>query len=346
MPSFRTGTVERIISERRGLQRVEVDVNGGQRRRAYVLTQLTGPVAAGDRVVVNTTAVELGLGTGGWDVVHWNLAREAWSEPGPGHIMKLRYTSLQADTGAAEEREGYRPPDDLEHLPVVAITLHSQLACVAAVAKHLAPERRLVYVMTDAAALPLALSDLVADLVDRGLLDATVTTGHAFGGDFEAVNVRSALEVAMAEAGADLVVAGTGPGVVGTAGRHSYSGLEVAGIVDAAAAGEATPIVALRYSDADPRDRHRGVSHHSTTALATAHRTAIVPVPAGEPLPSIAGPGHDIRPVDVPDVPALLAATGLRVTSMGRGPEDDPRFYAYAGAAAVAAVEAGGWKTT
>ena len=51
--------------------------------RAYVLTQLIGTVAVGDRVVMNTTAVELGLGTGGWHVVHWNLAREAWSEPGP-----------------------------------------------------------------------------------------------------------------------------------------------------------------------------------------------------------------------------------------------------------------------
>ena len=47
---------------------------------AYVLTQLTGAVAVGDRVVVNTTAVELGLGTGGWHVVHWNLdARPTWT---------------------------------------------------------------------------------------------------------------------------------------------------------------------------------------------------------------------------------------------------------------------------
>ena len=68
-----------------------------------MLTQLTGPVDVGDAVVVNTTAVELGLGTGGWHVVHWNLARDEWSEPGPGHIMKARYTSLQADVGSTEE---------------------------------------------------------------------------------------------------------------------------------------------------------------------------------------------------------------------------------------------------
>ncbi|HWI03036.1 MAG TPA: DUF3866 family protein, partial [Acidimicrobiales bacterium] len=96
MPAFATGVVAAITSERPGLQRIELD-NG---RRAYVLTQLIGPVVAGDRVVVNTTAVDLGLGTGGWDVVHWNLSRESWSAPPAGHILKLRYTSLQVDTGA------------------------------------------------------------------------------------------------------------------------------------------------------------------------------------------------------------------------------------------------------
>ena len=98
MPSFRTGVVTSVLAERRGLQKVEVD---GE--RAYVLTQLIGTVAVGDRVVINTTAVDLALGTGGWHFVHWNLERSSWSSPGPGTVMKLRYTSLQVDTGAAEE---------------------------------------------------------------------------------------------------------------------------------------------------------------------------------------------------------------------------------------------------
>ncbi len=95
MPSYRTGVVTAIRAERAGLQKVLVD--GEQ---SYVLTQLIGTVAVGDRVVVNTTAVDLGLGTGGWHFVHWNLARESWSEPGPGTEMKLRYTSLQVDVRA------------------------------------------------------------------------------------------------------------------------------------------------------------------------------------------------------------------------------------------------------
>lgn len=325
MPSFKSGTVTRILSERAGLQRVEVD---GE--RAYVLTRLIGDVAEGDRVVVNTTAIDLALGTGGWNVVHWNLARESFDSPGGGHVMKLRYTSLQADVGVAEEEGDIAGA--LDGLPVVACALHSQVACVAAAFKHARPDARLAYVMTDAGALPFALSDLAASLRERGLLDLAVTIGQAFGGDLEAVNLRSGLDIASRRA--DAVVVATGPGVVGTGTKHGFSALEVAGIVDTAGIAGAVPIVALRYSDADPRPRHRGVSHHSTTALSQCHEQALVPVPTGEPDPGIVG--HEVVHLDVPDVPALLG--DLHVTSMGRGPADDPRFYAYAGAAGVAAA--------
>ena len=324
MPSFRTGTVTSLLSERAGLQRVEVD---GE--RAYVLTQLTGPVAAGDRVVVNTTAVDLRLGTGGWHVVHWNLSRQAWSEPGPGHELKLRYTSLQADVGAP----GDDGPGLPEGTPVVACALHSQVACVAAVVKSMRPEASVSFVMTDSAALPLALSDLVHDLRQAGLVDRTLTAGQAFGGDVEAVNVRSALD----HAEGDVVIVAPGPGVMGTGTSYGFGPLEVASVVDAAGHAGGRPVVALRYSEADPRERHRGVSHHSRTAIGMAHERAVVPIPAREKALPV-GPPHKVEHVVVPDVPALLAGLGLRVTSMGRGPEEDPKFYEYAGAAGVVAA--------
>ena len=196
MPSYRTGEVVTLLQARPGLQRVEVDLGHGP-ERAYVLTQLTGPVALGDRVVVNTTAVELGLGTGGWHVVHWNLERDGWSEPGPGHIIKGRYTSLQADVGSTEEHlEALAEIDSIDGMPVVVAALHSQLPAVAVAFKECAPDARLAYVMTDGAGLPLAMSDLVATMRDKDLIDATITCGHAFGGDYEAVSVFSALAVA------------------------------------------------------------------------------------------------------------------------------------------------------
>ncbi|HVE46073.1 MAG TPA: DUF3866 family protein [Acidimicrobiales bacterium] len=334
MPSFSTQVVTAVLAEREGLQRVALDSG----RRAYVLTQLIGAVAVGDPVVVNTTAVDLGLGTGGWDVVHWNLARSELSVAGAGHVMKLRYTSLQCDTGVAEEYEGYAAPDSLGGVPVVACGLHSQVGVVAAVLKHLAPALRLAYVMTDSAALPLALSDLVAELRGKGLVDLTVSAGQAFGGDFEAVNVRSALDVAV-WAGAEVVVVGPGPGNVGTGTERGHGAMEVASVVDAASAGGGRPVVALRASSADPRRRHRGVSHHSTTALEQAHASALVPVPRGSAPLDVAV--HTVLEVDLPDVPALLDSHGLRVTSMGRTVAEDPDFFAYAAAAGVAAATMG-----
>ncbi|HEV7686728.1 MAG TPA: DUF3866 family protein [Acidimicrobiia bacterium] len=350
MPSFRTGVVIRLLEARRGLQRVEVDFGDGP-ERAYVLTQLTGSVAVGDRVVVNTTAVELGLGTGGWHVVHWNLAREEWREPGPGHVLKARYTSLQADVGSTEEREAVlAEADDVGGMPVVAAGLHSQVPAVAVAFRDAAPEARLVYVMTDGAGLPLALSDLAAALTERGLLDATVTCGQAFGGDFEAVSIFSALAVARHVAGADAVVVAMGPGVAGTGTRLGFSAIEVGPVLDAAAAVGGRPIACLRASFADPRPRHQGLSHHSATALGLACRsrvTVALPLVGGpeeETLrAAVAAAGLDVRhevvAVKPPDILGLFAQHGLAVTSMGRPAAADPVLFACGAAAGVLASE-------
>jgi hypothetical protein len=352
MPSFRTGEVVRVLAQRPGLQRVEVDLGTGP-ERAYVLPQLTGPVAAGDAVVVNTTAVELGLGTGGWHVVHWNLARDAWSEKGPGHIIKARYTSLQADVGSAEEHLDPElvDVDSIDGMPVVAAALHSQLPAVATIVKDRRPAARLAYVMTDGAALPLALSDLVADLRDRALVDATVTCGHAFGGDYEAVSVYSALAIARHVAAADVAVVAMGPGIVGTGTRLGFSGIEVGPVLDAAAGLGGDPIVALRVSFADPRPRHVGVSHHTLTTLRFATRSPVtVPIPCvggdeeARIRADLATPGvgdrHRLVDVEPPDVLGHFARRGLRITSMGRAAEDDPVLFEAAGAAGALAAAA------
>ena len=264
MPAFRTGRVVALRDERPGLQKIDVEIDGA-RQRAYVLTQLTGPVAPGDRVIVNTTAVDLGLGTGGWHFVHWNLERGEWVEPGPGHIMKLRYTSLQADVGSTEEHldAGTGARVSIDGLPVVATPLHSQLPAVAIGIRSVRPDARIAYVMTDGAALPLALSDLVATLRDRGLIDTTITCGHAFGGEHEAVNVFSALLIARHVAAVDVAVVAMGPGIVGTGTALGFTGIEVGTVLDATAGLGGVPIACLRASAADGRDRHQGISHHT-----------------------------------------------------------------------------------
>ena len=330
VPSFRTGVVTSILEERKGLQRVEVD---GE--RAYVLTELMGQVAIGDRVVMNTTAVELGLGTGGWHVVHWNLGREQWSEAGPGHQMKLRYTSLQTDTGTAEEllADDRLAPTGV---PVVVCGLHSQVGVAAVAARYGLEDCRIAYVMTDAAALPLVMSDLVHALRDGGVIDVTVTAGQSFGGDIEAVNTPSAIDLAVRD-GAEIVIVGMGPGSLGTGTDLGFSGLEVGSIVDAAAVLGHVPIVAVRFSDADARARHRGVSHHTRTAVGRfAHARAVIPVPRGQAVDDL--DDHDVVEVDVPEMAAVLETRGIDITTMGRGPDPEPNFFAYAAAAGVHAA--------
>jgi hypothetical protein len=329
VPTFRTATVTALLEQRPGLQRVDTDLG-----RAYALTQLVGDVAVGDRVVLNTTAVELGLGTGGWHVVHWNTAREVLEDPGPGHIMKLRYTSLQVDAGSTEEHDP-TSSTRLDGMPVVVGSLHSQVPGVAAAIKAARPDARLAYVMTDGAALPLAISDLVHTVTQAGLIDITITAGHAFGGDLEAVSVPSALALAKHVGHADAAIVAMGPGVVGTSSPLGTTALEVAGILDAATALGGTAIAVLRMSDGDRRERHRGVSHHSRTALELTRSSVLVASPHDG---AFEHERHDVRVVEGPDVGALLDARGVRVTTMGRGPDEDPLFFrATASAGALAA---------
>jgi hypothetical protein len=349
VPTFKTGKVERILEERTGLQRIEVNLDGNA-ERAYVLSQLTGTVEAGDAVVVNTTAVDLGLGTGGWHVVHWNLSRDHWSEPGPGHIMKARYTSLQADVGSTEEHwTELTDITSINGLPVVAAALHSQVPAIAVAFKRARPDLKLAYVMTDGAALPLALSDLVAQLRARDLLDATVTCGHAFGGDFEAVSVYSALAIAKHIIGADAAVVAMGPGIVGTATRLGFSGIEVGPVLDAAAGLGGVPIACLRVSFADPRERHQGLSHHSATALTVATRSRVLvalPTVGGEEertlRADLAAAGlldrHEIVEVAPIGIVQLLRAHNLPVVSMGRPAAADPVLFEAAAAAGMVAA--------
>jgi hypothetical protein len=354
VPSFRVGTVDSVLEARTGLQRVLVALGDALPEHAYVLTKLTGDVAPGDRVIVNTTAVDLGLGTGGWHIVHWNLERDEWHHRGPGHVLKGRYTSLQTDVGSAEEHAPQLTDvASIDGMPVVAAALHSQLPAIAVALKHARPSLRVAYVMTDAAGLPIAVSDLVAALCSRTILDVTITCGQAFGGDYEAISVYSALAVARHVAGADVAIVVMGPGIVGTETKLGFSGIELGQILDAAAGLGGVPIACLRASFVDERERHCGVSHHTLTALTVACRSrALIALPkvggAAEARlrADLAAAGiderHEIVAIEPPDILGLLSGHGLEVTSMGRPAAADPILFQSAAAAGTLAAQRSG----
>lgn len=336
MTTFRTATVLEVISERPGLQRLLVRMADGSNARAYATTTLIGDCAVGDRVVCNTTAVELGLGTGGWHVVHWNLAHDELVQPGPDHVMKLRYTSLQTDVGTSELLHP-ECDDPLDGTVVVACTVHSQLPLVALSIAAARPGTRVVYVMTDGASLPIAMSDTVVALVDRGVVTSTVTAGHAFGGDMEAVTVPSALGLAVHALGAEAVVVAMGPGVVGTGTALGTTAIEAAAVLDGASSLGAEPVLCVRASDGDSRGRHVGVSHHARTVCSlTAARpwVAVVPPEVAE-LPDV----RPVAPSEGPSPAELLDDADMRVTTMGRDVDDDQLFFAAAAAAGRLAAD-------
>lgn len=344
MATFREGVVRRVVEELPDLLRVEVELDSGDSCGADGFPSMLGRVEEGHRVVVNTTGIELGLGTGGRAFLLWNLDAPP-PGPGPGHIVKMRYTPWQTNVLAAEEEssEHYEVlvgATSLHGMPVVACGLHSQMPAVAAGVRAELPGARIGYLMTDGAALPLAWSNLVRAAREARLLDVTATSGHAFGGDLETVNVFSGL-AALREAGrADVAIVAMGPGVVGTSTALGFTAIEQGQVLDAAAALGGRGVACLRVSFADARPRHRGVSHHTLTALRIAAREpcdVVVPVlPETEDLVAqLAGIGdrHRLHIVDATAGMEVLRGTGVRLSSMGRPLEQVPETFAAAVAA-------------
>jgi Protein of unknown function (DUF3866) len=353
MASFRTGKVVEIVESAPDLVRVRVAVDDGE-IAASAFPKMLGPLAPGDTVVVNTTGLDLGLGTGGEGFVLWNLDGHGPERPGPGHIVKLRYTPWQTEVLAAEAPESphhavLRDATGLDGMPVIACGLHSQIAGVAAGIKAARPRARVGYLMTDGAALPIAWSRLVAELTAAQLIDVTCTAGHAFGGELEAVNIFSGL-LALRYAGrADAAIVAMGPGVVGTGTALGFTAMEQGQVLDAASALGGRAIACLRISFADERDRHRGLSHHDIAALTTAARErATLVVPELEPERAAflrrqleaaeLGIQHAITFGDGEPGLKQLETRGIRPRSMGRDiSEVRELFLAAAAAGEVAA---------
>lgn len=234
--------------------------------------KLTGEIEENDMVLLNTTAVELGLGSSGYHFVLANLSEGSHWDIGEGHIMKLRYTPIQINCMAAEAQESphhevFNSFESLENMPVIVGTLHSMVAPIAITLKNIANKARIVYIMTDGGALPLWMSEAVKRLYGDGVLNGTITYGNAFGGDLECINIYSALIAAKEILKADAAIVCMGPGIVGTDTKYGFSGIEQSQIIDAANNLKGKVIAVPRISFADSRSRHYGLSHHTRMTL-------------------------------------------------------------------------------
>jgi Protein of unknown function (DUF3866) len=323
-----------------------VTVNGTA-LRALAYPALVGSPRVGDRVLLNVTALEAGLGTGGYALVVAIPDRLPDDPDITGHIVKARYTPLQVMTATADEQgsryhELLESADSLTAMPVVVADLHSALPAVLAGLYSAAGSPRVAYVMTDGGALPAWFSRTIAGLREAGWLAATITTGQSFGGDLEAVTVHSGLLTARHAVGADVAIVAQGPGNLGTGTKWGYSGVAAGEAVNAAATLGGRPVASLRMSFADPRERHQGVSHHSLTAygqVALARADVVIPA---LPEPQAARVASDVAPLAGRHHLVTVPADGLRealracpvpLSTMGRSLEQDLAYFLAAAAA-------------
>ena len=334
----------------------------GLQVRAVAYEALTGVPVAGERVRLEVSALDRALGTGGHAMVSARLDALPADPPREGHLVKARYMPDQVMvTGVDEQGTTHHGllsqpigDVDLEGMPVVVADLHSSLPAVLAGLRSPdgARQPRVVYVMTDGGALPLAYSRLVAALSEAGWLAGTVTAGQTWGGDIEAVSIHNALLAARHVLHADTAIVIQGPGNLGTETPWGFSGVACGDAVNAIATLGGRPVACLRVSQADARPRHLGISHHSMTAygrVALAGADVVVPILEGalgvqvrreaevlcEPRPGAAQ--HRLVEVPADGLMELLRAaeaeTGVRLSTMRRGLDEDTAAFIAAAAA-------------
>jgi hypothetical protein len=352
MLKLRRGTV---VSERP----LRVRVEDGAERPAWGDQGLIGELREGDEVVVNTEALDLGLGSGGFDIVHVNLTRGLEAPGSVGeHVIKLNYSSLQHPVEPIEVPHSEATSAMVTRpIPVLVLFLHGQLAPAAWAAARVVERLRVGFVQTVGGALPGRLSRDVAALRERGLLCAHLTAGQAYGGEGEATSVVGALHAAAETLAWDAAVVGPGPGMLGSESYYGHGGMAALDSAHAALALGLETLVAPRLSSGDPRPRHRGLSHHAEAVLRLLLGPVRVPVPevaeeewptgegaAGAPLDAlhqVCDDRHDIwvRPAPLED----YAASGLPTRTMGRELEQDRLFFAtaLAGGDALGTLAAG-----
>ncbi len=353
MFNFKLAIVGTIIDEDQETALIEININNTV-TKAINYNTLTGKVNEGDLVLVNTTAVELCLGTGGYHFVIHNYRYSEKSIDSSGHIMKLRYTPYQIKVQASEEQDSpyhnsIKSFESLDGALVLVGSLHSMIAPVACMIKWLKPDAKINYIMTDAGALPMSFSNNVKQLKSKQIINNTITIGHSFGGDFECVNVYTGLITAKEILHSDVTIVCMGPGIVGTATKYGYSGIEQGYILDAVNTLQGFSCAVPRISFSDTRKRHNGISHHTLTVLgeiALSKCNLILPALSEEQdfiirkqlIDCNIIEKHNIIYEDGTDIKKALDYFNLKTTTMGRGYNEDREFFISLGAVGKAAV--------
>lgn len=269
--SYNKGRAVSIINDSAHITEIEVMIDN-KIYKAINYKDFTGQVQVDDILVLNTMAIELSLGTGGYHFVIYNYSNEILESKEQGHIMKLKYTPLQIRCLAAEEEGSiyhgiFQNFTSLDNHIFVVGSLHSMIAPIAAMIKFINKDIKINYIMTDGASLPIYFSKTIKELKDKKILNKTITVGNAFGGDLECINIYTGLIAAKEILKGDITIISMGPGIVGTSTKYGFTGIEQGYIIDGINNLGGKAIAVPRISFKDGRSRHYGISHHTITVL-------------------------------------------------------------------------------
>ncbi|WP_129597070.1 DUF3866 family protein [Anaerophilus nitritogenes] len=354
MIGIKLGKVIKILKEDENKTEVLVKIKDKE-YKAINYNRLTGKINLEDELILNTTALDLSLGTGGYHFVISNLNHPNKDLSQGGHIVKLRYSPYQLKVFASEEQDSkdhdcFNKFKSLEGMPVIVGTLHSMLPPIIEVLKKLKPDIKISYIMTDAAALPIDLSNMVTNLKEKKMIHKTITIGNAFGGDLDCVNIYNGLIASKEITKCDIAVVTMGPGIVGTGTKFGFTGIEQGNIIDAVSDLGGVPIAVPRMSFADQRKRHQGISHHTLTVLDTIAKTkAIVGFPQLEQEKqeyikeqlknTFILSKHKIVYKDCKEIYHILRDSNLNMRTMGRSFEEEKEYFMTCGLSAKIALK-------
>lgn len=333
-------TVEKILFETDDYQLITTRET---ERPAYVFKKFCGCVKPGNKVILNTTATRLNLGTGGYDFVICILSEScsSFEDERSSHLIKLNYTPYQFSIPVVEETEDYlealRQFEKFKKLKssVAALSIHSHLLPFLLGLKSRNPDVKTAVVLDDSNCLPAFLSSVLNYIKDNMLADAVITVGQAFGGTHEAINHASAFIYASFALKASIIVTAPGFGLKGTGSRFGHSAIKTAEVLFYADNLGARPYLVPRISFADSRERHYGLSHH-TVEIAELKKSGfhlLVPEinhEAGHLIFEKAAAFKELVlsfSFDEQIALSKLKSHENMLKSMGRGLKDDPYFF-------------------
>ncbi len=353
MLNIKMGRVIEILEERNNSMEIYVDINGKQ-EKAIVYKNLVSKIHKGNEVLLNTTAKDMKLGTGGYHFVLANMDTGFKKSTVKGHIMKLRYTPLQMKVNSCEEQNSqyhnaFKNFTNLNRMPVLIGGLHSMLSPLSIVLKSFYKDIKISYIMTDGGALPLDFSKSTFELKEKGYINNTITVGHAFGGEYECVNIYNGLIMSKEVLKSDIAIVLMGPGIVGTGTKYGFSGIEQGNIIDAVNDLEGVPICIPRISFSDKRNRHYGISHHTLTVLNKICKTkAIIGIPLFEEKKLYyikkqieeynLDSKHDIIYDEYNNIIDILRKSDICINTMGRNIDQDMEYFTTTGVNAKLAL--------